>query len=215
MKATQDHILVEDVRDGVIILKTKDMAALVEVTGSDLSRMSENQRVGLLAQYERVLTGWRWPYQIIVGRKQQELDFFCQALEDMAKLWERKGKGLYRDLLLDLLNFIDEVINGVNPQVHRYLVVLPYDPLPPADRARRRYVLTEARYVAGLEELARRCDAVVRGLTRLGLGAKRLDDREIIAVLHRIYYPNVAGRQVPPLVRLQSLMVRAYEAGGR
>lgn len=211
VRTTQAHVLVEAVRDGVVVLKTKDMAAVVEVTGCDISRMSENQRIGLLAQYERVLAGWRWPYQIVVGRKQQNLDVFCQTLADRARLWEREGKRLYSDLVADLLGFMDEIIKGVNPQVHRYLVVLPYDPLSPADRARRRYVLPSDRYATGLEELARRCDVVVRGLTRLGLGARRLTDKELMAMLHRIYYPNVAGRQVPPMARLQSLIVRAYD----
>jgi len=204
--STQEHILVEAVRDSLIILKTKHVAAVIEVSGQDISRMPQDARLGLLARYQRFLEGLRFPYQIIVGRKQQSLEEFWAFIDRRAAAWKRRGNSVYADWLLGFAEFMREVTAAVNPQVHQYLVVLPYDPIPPTERARRRLVLTTERLQAAAEELGRRCDIVTRGLARLGLPAKRLGDQELVAVLHRIYWPHIPDAAVPPLARL-SLMV--------
>ena len=207
--STQEHILVEAIQDNLIILKTKHLAAVIEVTGRDISRMTEDARIGLLMQYQRTLDSLRFPYQIIVGRKQQSLEEFWAFVDRRAGAWKRQGNSVYADWLLGFAEFMREVTSAVNPQVHQYLVVLPYDPIPPAERVRRKPVLTPERLKAAAEELGRRCDIVTRGLARLGLPARRLDDQELMAVLHRVYWPHIPDSAVPPLARLSMIVYSA------
>ncbi|HIC92638.1 MAG TPA: hypothetical protein EYP09_00095 [Anaerolineae bacterium] len=210
LPSTQEHILVEAVRDGLIILKTKHLAAVIEVTGRDISRMTDDARIGLLTQYQRFLDTLRFPYQIIVGRKQQSLEEFWGFVDRQAQAWKRRGNSIYADWLLGFAEFMRQVTSAVNPQVHQYLVVLPYDPIPPTERARRKLALTPERLQAAAEELGKRCDTVIRGLARLGLPARRLGDEELVAVLHRVYWPHIPDTAVPPLARL-SMMVYQRE----
>lgn len=87
---------------------------------------------------------------------------------------------------------------------HYYLITIPYDPIPPDDRARRNIVLTRERYERGRDELSHRCDQVVRALARVGLTCRRLSDEEIAVVMHRVYHPNIPDYRVPPIMRLKS-----------
>jgi len=204
---TQEHVLVQTVRDQCIILKSCDMSAVLEVEGRDLTRLSNNERLDLLAQYENWLTTLRFPYQFIVARKTQRLEEYFDFVEQSAKARRRAGESVYADHLLGFVEFMQAVVSRVNPQVPLYLFVLPYDPLSPEERVRGSKLLRREQFQRGVQELQRRSELVIQGLTRLNLGVRRLDDSELIAMLHRIYHPSIPNYSLPPSVRAKSLMV--------
>lgn len=205
---TQDHVLVQAVQDRCVILKTSDMAAVVEVEGIDLTRLTDDGRIGLLAQYQNLLTTLRFPYQFIIARKAQRLEEYLDYVEGEAKQRKREGAPAYADHLLSYIEFMHEVVRRVNPQVPLYLLVLPYDPLPAEERVRTTEVLRLDQYHRGVEELGRRCNQIVLGLTRLGLGARRLDNRELTAILHRVYHPSIPDYMLPPSARAKTYISR-------
>ncbi len=106
-----------------------------------------------------------------------------------------------------------DVTQHVNPQIPYYLITIPYDPIPPDDRARRNLVLTRERYERGRGELSHRCDQVIRALARVGLTCRRIDDEEIAVVMHRVYHPNIPDYRVPPIMRLKSFIQISGSAG--
>ncbi len=206
LQSTQAHVLAQAVRDHTIILRTGDLAAVIEVEGLDLTRLSDSASEGLLAQYENFLLTLRFPYQIVVARKRQRLEEYLAYVDGEAqkRLNERNKK--YSGALYGWINFMMDVVRQVNPQAPLYLVVLPYDPIPPDDRIRGNPTLSLDRYARGLEELKHRSDQVIRGLTRIGLGSRRLSDGELVAVLHRVYHPSIPDYRVPPTLRVKSVI---------
>ncbi len=206
---TQDHILVEAVQDACIVLKTRDMAAVIEVEGIDITRLADDARVGLLAQFQSLLTSLRFHYQFIIARKMQRLEEYLDFVEGEAKTRRREGQRLYADHLLSFVEFIQEVVQRVNPQVPLYLLVLPYDPLTPEERVKNSGALQLDQYERGVQELQRRCELLVRGLTRLGLGARRLDNHDLVAILHRVYHPSIPDHLLPPAAQTRTFMLRS------
>ncbi len=205
---TQDHVLVKAVQDQCIILKTGDMAAVIEVEGMDLTRLSDDRRIGKLAQYQNFLTTLRFPYQFIVTRKQQRLEEYLDYVEQEARHRIREGQPAYGDYLSEYIEYMKDVVRRINPQVPLYLIILPYDPIPPGERVRSTIALTLDKYRRGVEELGRRSEQIVRGLTRLELGARRLDTQELAAILHRVYHPSIPDYALPPTARVKNLIVQ-------
>lgn len=205
---TQDHVLAQAVQDRCIVLKTSDMAAVVEVEGNDITRLTDDGRIGLLSQYQNLLTTLRFPYKFIVARKAQRLEEYLDYVEGEAKQRKRNGSHEYADHLLSYTEFMQDIVRRVNPQVPMYLLVFPYDPLPPEERVRTADALRLDQYHRGVEELARRCNQIVLGLTRIGLGARRLDDHELTAILHRVYHPSIPDYMLPPTARAKTFLVR-------
>ena len=206
LPSTQEHILAQAVRDDTIILRSGELAAVVEAEGLDLTRLSDSARDGLIAQYGNFLLTLRFPYQIVIARKRQRLEEYLAYVDSEAQKRQREGNGAYAQALYGWVNFMMDVVRQVNPQAPLYLIVLPYDPISPDDRVRGRITLTADKYQRGIEELKHRTDQVVRGLTRIGLGSRRLADPEIVAVLHRVYHPSIPDYRVPPTLRLKSLI---------
>ncbi|MBI3915041.1 MAG: hypothetical protein HY327_12760 [Chloroflexi bacterium] len=213
LPATQDQVLVESVRDKAIILRTGEMTALVQVEGVDVTRLSNDAQIGLVAQFESFLLTLRFPYQIIIARKRQRLEEFLSYVDDQAQQRGRERNPVYTRALYGWIQFMNLVVQQVNPQIPHYLFVVPYDPIPYEERVRGKPTLTLERYRRGLDELARRTDQVVRGMTRVGLGCRRLDNQEITAVLHRVYHPSIPDHRIPPIVRAKSFVASTDVVG--
>jgi type IV secretory pathway VirB4 component len=198
--------LAQAVRDNTIILRSGELAAVIEAEGLDLTRLSDSARDGLIAQYGNFLLTLRFPYQIVIARKRQRLEEYLAYVDSEAQKRQREGNGAYAQALYGWVNFMMDVVRQVNPQAPLYLIVLPYDPISPDDRVRGKVTLTGDKYQRAIEELKHRTDQVVRGLTRIGLGSRRLTDQEIVAVLHRVYHPSMPDYRVPPTLRVKSLI---------
>ena len=206
LPSTQEHILAQAVRDNTIILRSGELAAVVEAEGLDLTRLSDSARDGLIAQYGNFLLTLRFAYQIVIARKRQRLEEYLAYVDGEAQKREHEGNGAYAQALYGWVNFMMDVVRQVNPQTPLYLMVLPYDPISPDDRVRGKVTLTADRYQRGIEELKHRTDQVIRGLTRIGLGSRRLVDQDLVAILHRVYHPSIPDYRVPPTLRVKSLI---------
>ncbi len=213
LPSTQEHILAQSVRENTIVLRTGELAAVIEVEGLDLTRLSDSASDGLIAQYENFLLTLRFPYQIVVARKRQRLEEYLAYVDGTAQTRHREGNERYSSALYGWINFMMDVVRQVNPQAPLYLIVLPYDPIPPDERVRGHPMLTMDRYQRGLDELKYRSDQVIRGLTRIGLGSRRLTDQELVAVLHRVYHPSIPDYRVPPTLRVKSLIAQPSVEG--
>ncbi len=205
---TQEHVLVQAIQEQCLILKTGDMAAVLEVEGIDLYRLNDDDRRGKLGEYENFLTTLRFPYQFIIARKQQRLEEYLDYVEQQAKRRTHEGRRAYGDFLNEYIEFMKEVVRRLNPQVPLYLLVLPYDPFTADERIRGTATLTADKYRRGVEELGRRSEQIVRGLTRLQLGVRRVDTRELAALLHRVYHPSIPDHKLPPAVQAKNLIVQ-------
>ena len=206
LASTQEHILVQAVREQTIVLRTGELAAVMEVEGIDLTRLSDSARDGIIAQYENFLLTLRFPHQIVVARKRQRLEEYLAYADGEAQRRRREGNEAYATALYGWINFMMDVVRQVNPQAPLYLIVLPYDPIPPDERVRGHPMLTTDRYQRGLDEMKHRADQVIRGLARVGLSSRRLTDQELVAVLHRVYHPSIPDYRIPPSARLKSLI---------
>lgn len=206
LPSTQEHILAQAVRDNTIILRSGELAAVIEAEGIDLTRLSDSANTGLIARYNNFLLTLRFPYQIVIARKRQRLEEYLAYVDGEAQKRQHEGNTAYAQALYGWVNFMMDVVRQVNPQAPLYLIVLPYDPISPDDRVRGRVLLTADKYQRGIEELKQRSDQVIRGLTRIGLGSRRLTDQELVAVLHRVYHPSIPDYRVPPTLRVNSLI---------
>ncbi|MBI5033377.1 MAG: hypothetical protein HZB51_22885 [Chloroflexi bacterium] len=212
LPSTQEHILAQVVRDNTIILRSGELAAVVEAEGFDLTRLSDSARAGLIAQYGNFLLTLRFPYQIVVARKRQRLEEYLAYVDSEAQKRQHEGNGAYAQALYGWVNFMMDVVRQVNPQAPLYLFVLPYDPIAPEDRVRGHVTLTTDKYQRAIDELKHRTDQVIRGLTRIGIGSRRLADQDLVFVLHRVYHPSIPDYRVPPTLRVKSL-IASTDAG--
>ena len=213
---TQAHIPVSAVQDDVAIIRlrinkvpTTILTAILEIGAVDITRMSPSERSSFIARYTEALRGWRFPRQIIIGRRRQDLAGFLARGAEQIRHWQQGGDRNRADLLGRLLDFMEQVTVLANPQVPVYYLTLPYlIPATPAQGGR----VTQAQYREGLQALADRTRIVQRSLNQLGLGVVRLDDQAIVDLLYAFYHPSLPVLWLSPQERIASLLVAGDES---
>ncbi len=213
---TQALIPVGAVQDGVAIIRlrvnkilTTTLTAVLEVGAVDITRMSASERGSFVARYTEALRGWRFPFQIVVGRRRQDLAEFMARGAEQRRRWAQARERGRAELLADLLNFVEQVATLANPQVPVYHVALPYGvPALPTQAGR----VTQAQYREGLQALSDRARIAQSSLNQLGLGVLRLDDQAIVNLLYAFYHPSMPVLWLSPQERIASLLVAGPEA---
>src|ERR1700682_3391736 len=82
---TQLHVLASSVRADLLVLKDHTLVAIVGVLPLDLSLLSGEEREAKIMQYEETLKEIRFPYQIVVGTKPQQVESYVAYLESCAR----------------------------------------------------------------------------------------------------------------------------------
>ena len=194
---TQDHILAREVRDGVLVLKDHTLVAAIGIQPLDLSLLAPEEREAKLMQYEEALKEIRFPFQIIVGTKPQQVDAYMAYLEECAQLRQKEGRHRLADLARGQALIIRNVARRATAQLRHFLIALAYDdPAIVAQRATRRVSeLTAEQFGRGQQELSKRASHLILCLQRIGLEAWRLDEREITAELANFYHPRLPRQE--------------------
>lgn len=193
LPATQDQILARFVKDGICVLKDNTMVAVVRVFPTDLSLMSADERQAKVMQYEDVLRGIRFPYQIIVGTEPQSLERYLKHLESCADSYQERRSAHLADLAMEHALFVRGLSRRANAQVRYFLIALTHeDALMVARRATGRLPELSADQIdTGQRELSQRSSHFMLALQRIGLESRRLDDRELTAELANFYHPQL------------------------
>jgi hypothetical protein len=207
---TQGHILVSAVQDRVAVIRlavnripVTTLAAVLEVGALDITRLGETERRAFIARYTETLRTWRFPFQIVVGRRRQQLDEFKDRAAQHLRRWQQSRQARRAALLGELLDFVDRVTLYANPQLPCYHLALPYAVPTAAAQAGR---VNQAQYRDALQLLDDRCRNVQQGLAGLAIGARRLDDGELVDLLYAFYHPSLPVLWLSPRDRIASLV---------
>ena len=194
---TQQHILAREVRDSVLVLKDHTLVAAIGIQPLDLSLLTSEEREAKLMQYEEALKEIRFPCQIIVGTKPQQVDAYMAYLEACAQLRQQEGRHRLADLARGQALIIRNVARRASAQLRHFLIALAYDdPLIVAQRATGRVSdLSAEQFERGQQELSKRASHLILCLQRIGLEAWRLDEREITAELANFYHPRLPRQE--------------------
>ncbi len=210
---TQRHIPVSAVQDNAALVRitvnklpVTIVTAIVRVGAVDITRMALAERDSFIARYTEVLRTWRFPRQVIIGRKRQELEMFLDNGTEKVHYWQQTKNRPRAELLQAQLNFMQQVSKLSNPQIPVYHIAIPHQI--------QGKVVTKGLYDEALQVLDDRTRIVVQSLSQLGVEAKRLTNDEIIDLLYAFYHPSLPALWLSPKERIASLIITTPTIGG-
>lgn len=202
--ATQDHLPIAHVVDGVCLLKDGSACVIVESTSLNFGLLSENEQTAVIAAYAAFLNSLTFPVQIVVRTQRKDISVYMEFLdEEQKKITNPKLAAL----MIDYRKFIAETVKKKNVLGKRFLIVVPFSnlelgisksfssstkgggPLP----FTKEYVLDKAKII-----LYPRRDHVIRQARRAGLEMRQLSTQELIELYYDVY------NQEPPAPQKRS-----------
>ena len=199
-KPAQQFVSIQDIRDGVVILKNGSMRMLLMVSTMNFALKSEDERGATLMQFQNFLNSLEFTTQIYVQSRRLDIKPYLNILASKLK---DDVPSLMRIQIEEYMEFIKKFTDNSNIMTKTFFVVIPYStiqiPGTITDRGQTDQQIetkeTE-RFENGKSQLLQRANIVKQGLSRTGLRAIPLGTDEVVELYYRIFNPAAVGNAI-------------------
>lgn len=200
-KPTQDFVPVEEVRNGVVILKNGGYRGIMMCSSLNFALKSEDEQKAIIGGFQNFLNTLDFSVQIVVHSRKTDIRPYLNLLQERM---DRQTSELMRIQLREYIAFIRNFIEGSDIMTKTFYIVVPYTTTSIAQAAGlpfigRQQQGNESAGDRSFEEtriqLEQRMSLVAGGLAQSGLRAVPLGTEEIIELLYRSF--NLGDMDTP------------------
>lgn len=198
----QQFVPVQEVRDGIVVMKDGTLATIVLVSSINLSLKSYDEQRATLMQFQGFLNTLDFPIQIVVQSRRYDVRPYIVTLQNRLR---EQTEPLLQVQTREYIQFIQTFTDQVNIMRKSFFVVIPY--VPPLISQNKgiaklfsfvsKTPTTDS--VGAFEEersqIEQRMSVVEQGLTRLGLRIAQLGTQEVIELLYKTFNPGETTSQ--------------------
>lgn len=201
--STQKYVDVEEVRDGVIVLKNGSLRAVLLVSSINFDLKATEEQDSIINQYQGFLNSLDFPIQISISSRKLNISPYLDFLK---KKESQLMNELLRLQLAEYSNFIKNLAEVSNIMSKFFYVVVPFYPIEVVKSglidklfgrnaqmgiAKRRELFDTYK-----NQLWQRVDHVSAGLSGIGVKVTPLKTEELIELLYNSYNPTTHSNSI-------------------
>lgn len=186
---TQKFTEIEDIVDDVVFLSSGNACLVIEVTATNFSLLSQEERDAKIYSYTMLLNSLSFPIQILIRSKKIDISSYLKLLnQESAKtqnqILANKIK-LYRD-------FVESLVKTRSVLDKKFYIIIPYSSLEvglikKAGSIKGGQAQNQMHSTSAKATLKSKENSLNAQLARLNLQAKTLKKDELIKLFHSIY----------------------------
>ena len=197
---TQNFLEIDQIREGVLVLKNKSLRGVLMVSSLNFALNSEDEQNATIYQFQSFLNSLDFSCQIIIQSRRLNLAGYIEKLQELEK---KQTSELLQIQTTSYKEFIQEIIKTGTIMTKNFFVVVPFyltvmnntansdSPLkmlqPP-----KLPVLTEEEFQRAKAQLWQRMEFLALGLKRCALQSIPLTTPELIELFWSLYHPQEA-----------------------
>jgi hypothetical protein len=205
--STQQFLEIDQIREGVILLRNKAMRGVLMVSSLNFALKSEEEQNAIIYQFQNFLNSLDFSLEIVVQSRRLNITGY---LEKLKELEEKQENELLKIQTAEYQKFIKDLITGGAIMAKSFFVVIPFTLIEiPGMKAMKGLVkrgeiptLTEEQFQRCKSQLWQRMEFVALGLRRCGLQCVPLNTSELIELFWSLYHPEEAEvgyyPEIPP-----------------
>ncbi len=197
-RATQDFVPVEEIRDGVVVMKDGGLRLVLIASSLNFALKSEEEQTALLLQYQNFLNSLEFHLQIFVQSRKLDIRPYLTILEGLEK---NQLNDLIKIQTREYIEFIRTFTESTNIMAKTFFAVIPYEPPVLEKRGgllsrlfgkkgSQDKVTSVAKFEEYRSQLEQRASVVAQGLSRLGIRVVQLGTEELVELLFKIFNPG-------------------------
>lgn len=201
--ATQQFVPIERVRDGIVILKTGELRAILITNSLNLGLKSEDEQAAVLSQFQNFLNSLDFPVQFFIQSRKLNIRPYMDLLQE-------RSKSVKEDLLKiqihEYMGFISRFVEETNIMTKHFFITIPY--FNQNTQAINASALlsfnsdsssktNQDTFESARIQLEQRVATVTQGLSRFGLRAQRLGTEEVVELFYKMFNPSEGDRHAP------------------
>lgn len=202
--ATQAFLEVQDIREGVLLLKNNGIRGILMVSSINFALKSEEEQTAIIYAFQNFLNSLDFFCQIVVQSRNINITPYLDSLKDLE---DRQINELLKKQTASYRDFIKNMVVGDMVMTKNFYVVVPYNlmeifgakaiskqfnVLQQAAGGQQPQPLKDDEFQRCKTQLWQRMEYVAMGLRRCGIEAMPLTTPEIIELFWAIHHPDQA-----------------------
>jgi len=204
--STQDFVPVQQVRDGVVVLKDSTLRAVLLASSINFALKSEDEQTAFIVQFQNFLNSLDFSVQIFVQSRMLDIRPYIATLEAQYK---QQLDDLMRVQIREYIGFIKSFTEAANIMTKSFFVVVPYSPtitsqkgglaskLNPFAKKDTNTAEQNRTFEEHVSQLEQRIAIVQQGLVRTGVRTVQLGTEEAIELLYKMFNPGEDSKPMP------------------
>lgn len=197
----QQKIVIEEIKEGVAILKGGDMRGVLMASSINFSLKSNDEQEALIMKYQTFLNSLDFPIQVLMISRHLNIDTYLATMEQKKK---EQTNELLKIQTAEYLDFIRNMVQVGNIMDQSFYVIVP---LARVEKKEANLVeklglfqkpksKEEVKSFDDLKsQLWQRLEYVVSGLSGLGIKSAPLNTEELTHLFYRLY--NMGTKDMP------------------
>lgn len=202
---TQSFVPIQEVRDGIVVLKDGSMRAILMTSSVNFALKSEDEQKSIIYQFQNFLNSLNFDMQIFVQSRNLDIRPYVSLLEDRLKV---QTDDLMKIQIKEYMQFVRTFTEQSNIMTKRFFIVVPYTPISAnVTKAKKGFFgqkntgtqnqIIQDAFAESRTQLSQRIDVILSGVARTGVRAVQLGTEEVIEVFYQLFNPGEAEK---PLV---------------
>lgn len=202
--ATQEFVPIERVRDGIVILKTGELRAVLITNSLNLGLKSEDEQQAVLSQFQNFLNSLDFPVQFFIQSRKLNIKPYMDLLQERSKLVK---EDLLKIQIHEYMGFISRFTEESNIMTKHFFITIPYfnqntQSINPSTllnfgSSNDSQKVNQDTFEAARIQIEQRVSTVIQGLSRFGLRAQRLGTEEVVELFYKLFNPSEGDRAAP------------------
>jgi type IV secretory pathway VirB4 component len=201
--ATQQFVEVQDIREGVLLLKNNSIRGILMVSSINFALKSEEEQTAIIYAFQSFLNSLDFSCQIVIQSRNINITPYLDSLKDME---DRQTNELLKKQIAAYREFIKNMVVGDMVMTKNFYVVVPYTLMEilgvgaaakqfnmlQIQGKKENKPLDDNQFQRCKTQLWQRMEYLAMGLRRCGLEAVPLTTPELIELFWAIHHPDQA-----------------------
>ena len=193
--STQQFLEIDQIKEGVILLKNKAMRGVIMVSSLNFALKSEEEQNAIIYQFQNFLNSLDFSLEITVQSRKLNITGYLDKLKELEKKQENE---LLKTQTAEYRKFINALISGGAIMSKTFFVTVPFTlmKIPGMKTMKGLFkkqstsTFDDEQFQRCKSQLWQRVEFVALGLRRCGLQCVPLDTSELIELFWSLYHPE-------------------------
>lgn len=195
MSSTQQFLEIDQIREGIIVLKNKALRGILMISSLNFALKSDDEQKAILYQFQNFLNMLDFSCQILVQSRKLNITGYIEKLKGFEKAQEEE---LLKVQTTEYRKFIEGLVEQGAIMTKRFFAIVPFTIWDTKDQGsskslfkrQKKADLTEENFQRCKSQLWQRMEFVALGLRRCGLKIVPLNTPEIIELFWSLHHPK-------------------------
>lgn len=197
-KTTQEFVPIQEIRDGIVILRDGSMRGIILASSLNFALKSQDEQNSIIFQFQNFINSLDFSVQFFIQSKKLDIRPYLTLLEGRYK---EQVNDLMKMQTREYIEFIKTFVENTNIMSKSFFVVIPYTP-PLIGTSKKGPFATlfgkkekvsvgnTAAFEENLSQLEQRMGVVEQGLVRCGIRVAKLGTEEVVELFYKIFNPG-------------------------